>query len=144
MSGTTVGGDQSFTTAGPPAVQTGAAQNVSTTSATLTGSVNPLGRGTNWHFEYGTTTSYGQNTPNENAGAGSTALNASAAIAKLAPATTYHYRLVAKSGIGTSTGTDATFTTLSAVTLTASALTSSSDSPSRSRAPPRADRPASR
>src|SRR5207247_3582187 len=45
-SGTTLGSDQSFTTSGPPAVQTGAAQSIGPTTATLTGSVDPRGHST--------------------------------------------------------------------------------------------------
>jgi hypothetical protein len=120
-SGTTNGADQAFTTPGPPSVQTGAAQTVTSTSAVLTGTVNPLGHGTNWHFEYGPTIAYGTNTPNKNAGGGSAAVSVSAAVAKLTPGTTYHFRLVATSSAGTSAGADATFTTVAPVTLTASA-----------------------
>jgi hypothetical protein len=104
-------------------VQTGSAQNVAATSAVLTGTVNPLGHGTNWHFEYGPTIAYGSATPNKNAGGGSTAVNVTAPITKLTPGTTYHFRIVATSNAGTSAGADATFTTVSPVTVTASART---------------------
>jgi hypothetical protein len=106
-SGTTPGADLTFTTSGPPAVQTGTAQTVATTSATLTGTVNPLGHPANWHFEYGPTIAYGSTTPNKNAGGGSTAVSVSAPIAKLTPGTTYHFRIVATSNAGTSAGADA-------------------------------------
>lgn len=122
-SGTTEGGDQSFTTSGPPAVQTGTAQAVAATTATLTGTVNPLGQATTWHFEYGTTTAYGFKTPDKKAGGGSAPVGASAPIASLTPGTTYHYRLVATSKAGTTSGTDATFTTVAPVTLKASRRT---------------------
>ena len=42
-SGTTVGDDLTFGSAGPPVVQTGSAQGASTSGVTLTGSVNPGG-----------------------------------------------------------------------------------------------------
>ncbi len=45
------------------------------------------------------------------AGSGSSAVSASASLVNLAPATTYHYRLVAASADGTATGPDQTFTT---------------------------------
>ena len=79
--GTTLGADQSFTTNGPPAVTTGAAQGVAVTSATLTGSVDPKGLTTNWHFDYGTTTSYGSKTPSKSAGNHTGAVAVSAALA---------------------------------------------------------------
>src|SRR5262249_27742775 len=112
-----LGGDQSFTTNGPPLVTTGAAQGVAVTAATLTGSVDPRGLSTNWHFDYGTTTSYGSKTPSKGAGSGNGAVAVSAALAGLAPGTTYHYRLVASSSAGTTTGSDLTFSTPLAVTI---------------------------
>jgi hypothetical protein len=118
--GATAGTDQSFTTSGPPSVQTAAPQSLTTTSATLTGSVNPQGHGTTWYFEYGTTSSYGTKTASKNAGAGSGAVNVSAPISNLTSGTTYHFRLVATSSAGTTKSADATFTTLGSVTLAVS------------------------
>src|SRR5262249_353165 len=88
--GTTLGADQSFTTNGPPVATTGTAQGVAVTSATLTGSVDPRGVSTNWHFDYGTSTSYGSRTPSKNAGNGHGAVGISAAVAGLAPRPTHH------------------------------------------------------
>jgi hypothetical protein len=116
-SGTTLGADQSFTTNGPPAVTTGSATSVGVTTATLTGSVDPKGLTTSWHFDYGTTTSYGSKTPSKSAGSGNGATAVSAAISGLAPATTYHFRLVASSSAGTADGADITFATPAAVTI---------------------------
>ena len=116
-SGTSVGSDQTFTLSAPPTVQTGTAQNGATSSVTLTGAVNPAGHSTNWYFEYGTTSGYGTKTPAKSAGSGTTATAVSTGITNLTPGTTYHYRLVASSSIGTAVGTDVTFTTLAAVTL---------------------------
>jgi hypothetical protein len=120
-SGTTDGADQTFTTSGPPVVQTGPVQTVTTTTAVLTGTVNPLGHPTTWHFEYGPTISYGTNTPNQKAAGGSTAVSVSTTIANLTPGTVYHYRLVATSNVGTSAGADATFASVAPLTLVASA-----------------------
>jgi hypothetical protein len=120
-SGTTFGSDQSFTTTGLPAVQTGPAQSVGTSTATLTGSVNPQGHTTSWWFEYGTTTGYGSKTSSKGAGSGTAAVGVSAAVTKLTPGTTYHFRLVASSSAGKSFGADATFATSPAVTITESA-----------------------
>lgn len=95
----------------PPTASTGAASSVSTGSATLNGTVNPSGLAASYHFEYGTSTSYGQSTPTQSAGADSQTHPESAAIAGLAPGTTYHFRIVATNSAGTSLGADQIFTT---------------------------------
>jgi hypothetical protein len=120
--GTTLGSDRTFTTAGPPAVVTGGPQSVATTTVILTGTVDPRGGSTNWRFDYGTTTAYGSATSTQNAGSGIGAVAINAAVAGLTTGTTYHYRLVASNSAGAATGADATFTTVSAVTLTQSAF----------------------
>ncbi len=94
-----------------PTATTGVATDVSTTGATLNGTVNPNGVATTVSFEWGTTTSYGQTTPGQALGAGTVAQAVSAALTGLAPCTTYHYRLKATSAGGTANGEDATFRT---------------------------------
>jgi hypothetical protein len=120
-SGTSVGGDRAFSTSGPPTVRTDPARDVSGTTATPTGAVDPRGRRTTWYFEYGTTTRYGARTATQDAGSGFGARSVTAAISNLRPATTYHFRLVASSDAGTSRGADLAFTT-AGVTLTVPAL----------------------
>jgi hypothetical protein len=93
---------------------TGAADSITTSSATLTGTVNPGGVQTTYHFEYGTGTSYGLSTPATDAGSGSSATSVSAGITGLTPDTTYHYRLVASNSGGASQGADRTFKTTAA------------------------------
>jgi hypothetical protein len=93
----------------PPTVTTGAAESVSFNTATLTGSVNPHGRATTYHFDYGNTTSYGINTSTVSAGEGTAAVPVSSGLAGLVPGVTYHYRLVATNAAGSSFGSDATF-----------------------------------
>jgi hypothetical protein len=95
----------------PPDATTGAASGVTTNSATLNGTVNPQNLATTFHFEYGTTTSYGTSTPDQSAGADRSAHPESAAISGLAPNTTYHFRIVATNAIGTTFGADQVFTT---------------------------------
>jgi hypothetical protein len=97
-----------------PSATTGAASNLETTKATLEGSVNPNGPDTHYYFQYGTTTSYGQDSPTppgNDAGFGETAVPASTALTGLKPGTLYHYRIVASSWVGTTDGTDQTFRT---------------------------------
>ena len=88
-------------------VTTGPAENVTTSSAKVTGTVNPGGAATTYHFEYGTTTSYGISTDPNDAGAGNADLGVSANLTGLTSQTTYHYRLVA----GGVNGQDRTFKT---------------------------------
>ena len=111
--GTTMGSDRTFTTltaTGPPVVITNAATNVTATSGTLNGSLDPHGLATNVFFQYGTTTSYGSATPMQNQ-TGNTYRNITANISGLTPHTTYHFRMVATNGGGTRMGSDRTFTT---------------------------------
>jgi len=98
--------------ASAPSATTGGAQAVSTSSATLTGTVNPQGQDTTYYFEYGTSTAYGSRTAKSSAGNGTSNVSASAAIGSLTPSTTYHYRLVADNGSRTTLGADMTFTTV--------------------------------
>jgi hypothetical protein len=123
-SGTTFGGDQSFTTVGAPLAQTGPVQNIGFSTTTFTGTVNPHGRATTWYFDYGTSTGYGTKTSVGNAGSGTSAVGVSVPVTGLAAGTTYHYRLVASNSAGTTPGADASFTTARpAVTLAAAGFT---------------------
>jgi hypothetical protein len=79
-----------------PAVTTGAASSVAQTTATLNGTVDPNGGATTYFFQFGPTKVYGGASTETSAGAGNAGVRVSAAIAGLAPATTYHYRLVAR------------------------------------------------
>ena len=96
----------------PPDVTTGAATGISTSAATIQGQVVPNARSTTYHSEFGPTTAYGSSTASRDAGAGVTAVSAGEPIGGLAPATTYHYRLLASNAEGTTAGLDRTFTTL--------------------------------
>jgi hypothetical protein len=94
-----------------PTVTTGGAAQVTQTSATLTGKVNPNGARTTYFFQYGLTTSYGTSTGPADAGAGTRAKTAAANLTGLAPFAKYHYRLVAENEKGKTFGGDRTFTT---------------------------------
>jgi phosphodiesterase/alkaline phosphatase D-like protein len=114
--GTTQGLDQQFTTAPAPVaptVTTAAASGVDDTDATLNGSVNPQGQNVTYHFEYGTTASYGQSTANQALPASNSTSSVSASLSGLTAGTTYHYRLVASNATGPTNGADVTFTTTS-------------------------------
>ena len=119
--GTSNGADGILTTTAAPDAATGAASGVNASSATLTGTVNPNGQSTSWYFEYGSTTSYGSKTASHDAGAGTTSVSVSATITGLTPGKTYHYRLVAASGAGTTDGSDKTFVASEKPTVTTAA-----------------------
>ncbi len=93
------------------AVTTGAATDVTQTSAILNGTVNPNGESTNYYFEYGADTSYGSTTESTSAGSGTTDVSVSVEITGLTSGTTYHFRLVATNSSGTTYGIDVTFVT---------------------------------
>jgi hypothetical protein len=107
--GTTDGTDGIFTTVSAPTVTTSAASGVSSSGATLNGSVNPNGRATTYNFEYGKDTNYGSKTAVTNAGSSTSPVTVSAAIAGLQAGQTYHFRLDATSDTGPSVGSDMSF-----------------------------------
>jgi plastocyanin len=98
-------------TPGAPTSTTGEAKPVGETEATLHGAVNPQGKATKYHFNYGTTASYGKETAEESAEEGSLEKAVSTVAGLLTPGTTYHYQLVAKNAAGTTPGADRPFTT---------------------------------
>lgn len=95
----------------PPAVTTAPATGVTSSGATLNGSVNPNGQQTSYAFQWGPTSRYGHETSLTSAGAGTTSQSVSAALSGLQPGTNYHFRIIAMSASGTSVGTDRSFTT---------------------------------
>ncbi len=103
--------------AGPEGPQIGeiSVTEVTATSAKLNALVNPGGAETTYHYDYGTSTTYGQSTIEyPSIGADNTNHLAAAAIQGLRPATTYHYRIVAtnpQSAPGGTPGPDQTFMT---------------------------------
>jgi subtilase family serine protease len=100
---------------GGPGIGSGPAntytQSVTPTGATLTGGVYPNGVSTTYSWQYGITSAYGQQTAAVTVGSGPAPLAVTSSVSGLAPSTTYHYRLVAQNGDGTSYGYDYTLTT---------------------------------
>jgi hypothetical protein len=115
----------SFHFTNAPIVATLAATIVTTTGGTLNATVNPLGLATTYHFEWGTTISYGNNTTILSAGSGTSDVPVSAILTGLTTGITYHYRIDATNSDGTSNGIDMTFTPGAAIIITtaASAIT---------------------
>jgi len=95
-----------------PGATTSPATQVTSTTATVNGTVDPNKVDTTYHFEYGKTTAYGSSTPAQGPLQGNKAKSVSAQLTQLAPSTTYHFRLVATNATGTAQGADRTFTTL--------------------------------
>jgi hypothetical protein len=113
--GTAFGSIHHFTTGGhpPPAVVTGVALNVRKTVATPTGLINANGGAASWQVQYGVSTAYGlETTIAPLTPVSATPLPVSAQLSGLAPATLFHYRIVATPAVGpVSYGADATFFT---------------------------------
>jgi hypothetical protein len=110
-------GDQSFFT-GATILST-SVSGVSATAATLETEIDPNGIATSYHFEYDTVPygegegPHGQSTPMPPTplGAGSAPIARQAQIGGLMPLTTYHFRAVAESALGTVYGPERAFTT---------------------------------
>lgn len=95
-----------------PSVVTGTTSAVTSTGATLWGSVDPAGDTLAVFFEVGTGTSYGAVIPSQpDTVSGSGIRSVSAVVATLTPGTLYHYRIRAV-GKGLHLGVDSVFTTL--------------------------------
>jgi hypothetical protein len=106
-----------------PSALTEAGKAVSVSKETLQGAVDPQGLETKYHFEYGTTTSYGTSIPipEGSAGSGSEYVAVARTIEGLKGQTLYHYRTVATNSEGTFHGVDRTFATTPPVVTTGTA-----------------------
>jgi hypothetical protein len=111
--GTAIGSDESFEATPSALVEGPSATNVAGTSATLGARINPLGASTGYRLEYGTSISYGH-VLSGNVGERIGYVPVSCHVQELESNTTYHYRLVTTSEVGTVEGADHTFTTQSA------------------------------
>jgi hypothetical protein len=111
--GQVAGPDATFTIPADtrPHVVTGKAIRISGMTATLTGRLTPMGKRTQFYFEYGADGNYGAKTPEQYGGLQITPRYAAADLTGLQPGTTYHYRLVGVNETGTTVGENATFTT---------------------------------
>ena len=83
---------ETFTTSPtPPSIESSSSSTVTVNSADLQGLVNPHGADTTVHFEYGTTPSYGQRTPDVDIGSALTAQPVQAHVEGLDPVV-YHFQ----------------------------------------------------
>jgi hypothetical protein len=112
-SGKTQGPIESFTTIGiPPTVSPSHETPVTTSSATLTGTVNPNELATEGWFEWSTDSSLSSltETPKESLGSGSAGLPLTFSLSDLETDTTYYYRVAASNKAGESKGPIVSFT----------------------------------
>ncbi|MEO8686778.1 MAG: hypothetical protein ABI611_01000, partial [Solirubrobacteraceae bacterium] len=97
----------------PPVATTGAAESLTQTGATLTGTIDRNGGATTYHFEYGTSAAYGLTTAETPVPDGGTdPVTVKVPITGLTRDTLYHYRLVATNPAGISRGADRSFRTV--------------------------------
>ncbi len=96
---------------GPPLATTTAAGPIGFTTAVLNGTVNPNGSGTQYYFEYGQTTTYGNSTVSTSAGSGEGVAMVNASVIGLTGEILYHFRIVATNNAGIAYGEDLTFMT---------------------------------
>ena len=89
--------------------------NVGVIVATLSAQVDPGGLATKYRIEYGTSTAYGSNTPEESIGEGNEGVSVRVNLTGLQPGTQYHWRIVATNALGTTDGPDVTFATYASV-----------------------------
>ena len=120
---TTYGSVNSFTTLSPPAVATTPAANVLATTATLKGLVDPKNSTASTSFCYGTSSDLANCTslsasPSSVSAAGNTAITLN--VQSLTAGTTYYFKAVATSAVGTTSGSILSFTTLAPPTVTRS------------------------
>jgi hypothetical protein len=127
--GTSFGTVQSFARIGPPLAGMGTAEHPTVSTVVLSGTVNPQGVITSYHFEMVSEAGYqaaiaksaedpyanGPRTSSTIIAAGyATHATGEVVASELLPDTTYHYALVASNRRGTTIGADATFTTAAA------------------------------
>ena len=114
-----------------PTVVTQAATLITSTTATLNGTVNANIQSTTVTFQYGLTTAYGSTVPGVPATVtGNTVTPVTASLTGLLPGNTYHYKVCGVNSIGSTCGLDMTFTTPpalpAAITTGATSVTGSS------------------
>jgi hypothetical protein len=97
-----------------PTATTGAATDVTATSASLAGVVNPGGGTVTWQVVYGPTSGHGESTAGATLGPSAADQPVSVQLTGLSPGTTYHYAVLATGSGGSAAGADLTFTTASA------------------------------
>ncbi len=109
--GTNTGEDRTFTTTSPPLIESASATPLTPAEARLDAKIDPMGFNTTYWFELGPTAAYGTRVP---VPPGTLALasgsqTVTSPVTGLSSDTTYHFRVVAESSEGRTTGGDHTF-----------------------------------
>lgn len=117
----------------PPTITTNAASALTSTGATLNGTVSSNGSSTTVTFDYGLTAAYGSSatatqSPLAAAASGSAV---SVAVTGLTCSTSYHFRVNAVNSVGTSNGNDLTFATSACPAPIVTSINTSSASPTK-------------
>ena len=100
----------------PPVIGAVSAAATGPTTAVVKATItNPDLRGAQVAVSYGTTTSYGSTTVQQNLGTGTAAINASVSLAALRPATVYHVQVVVMNADGITRSSDMTVLTAPAL-----------------------------
>ena len=119
--GTAYGSDVELILGQAPTVTTLEATNLTSSTATLNGIVNANYFLSNVRFEYGPTTSYGQEViPEQSPVTGNAGTNVSATLSGLTCGIKYYFRVKAENSFGISYGNDKTFSSAHIPVLTAS------------------------
>jgi hypothetical protein len=100
-----------------PVVHTVGVDQITTSGARVSGSINDNGTATAYRFQYGTDTNYGSTTPDVMSDGSGTDTAVQATLAGLSPDTDYHVRLVADGPLGPVAGEDILFHTATQGTL---------------------------
>jgi hypothetical protein len=95
-----------------PTIVNASAIQITSTSCVFTAEVRSNGLPTVCHFEYGTSTSYGQRTKDLGIMSAAGSAIVKDTVTNLLPGTAYHFRLVASGSGGTTMGSDSVLTTL--------------------------------
>jgi hypothetical protein len=110
--------ENSFTTFGTPTIESESSDAIGHTSAALEAQIDPNGSETHYHFEYGSSTSYGTSVPIPDGAlaAGFTAETVGVNPTGLVAGATYHFRVVAVNAESSTPtdGPDQEFTTIPA------------------------------
>ncbi len=94
-----------------PVVTTLDATNIMVTAAKVNGSVTPNGIATSYHFDWGTSTAFGNSTTTLPAGSGTTPIPVNAILSGLTAGTQYFFRLTGVTASGNYLGDTLSFTT---------------------------------
>lgn len=101
----------------PPTLTVNAATEITSSSATVTGTINPNGLETGFFVRWGLTTAYNSAGPVLSLAAQSSPVAVTNWMLGLTPSTTYHYQLVGTNAAGNGYSADMTMTTSAAIPL---------------------------